>query len=102
MSSLPNNPELRLNDLGGGTVGPFGRPRPLALAAAAPRTGGKKTHPGKAILAGIEKVKQNFVTYLPGAGVALIKKDAPPGRGLPLHSGLLNPAIPSNVGNSGV
>lgn len=52
MSSLPNNPELRLNDRGG-TVGPFGRSRPLTLAAAAPpRTGGKKTHPGKAILAG--------------------------------------------------
>lgn len=40
--------------------------------------------------------------YLPGAGVALIKEDAPPGRGLPLHSGLLNLAISSNVGNSGV
>ena len=40
-------------------------------------------------------------TYL-AQGVALIKKDAPPGRGLPLHSGLLNLAIPQNVGNSGV
>ena len=47
-------------------------------------------------------VESQNQAYLPGAGVALIKKDAPPGRGLPLHSGLLNLAIPPNVGNSGV
>ncbi|XP_071502020.1 tricarboxylate transport protein, mitochondrial-like [Diadema antillarum] len=57
MSSLPNNPELRLNDVGGTVVrrNLFGSPTPrtFAAAAAAPqRTGGKKTHPGKAILAG--------------------------------------------------
>ena len=47
-------------------------------------------------------IHKDFKLYLPGAGAALIRKDAPPGRGLPLHSSLLNPAIPSNVRNSGV